>query len=63
MTVDCVDGFIYPDHIRKIAIFGFLSMYPELADIRYLRKVLNCKNSSKVNFKNADIYKVHIFLN
>jgi hypothetical protein len=27
MTVDCVDGFIYPEHIRKIAIFGFLSIY------------------------------------
>jgi len=31
----------------------------ELADIRYLRKVLNCKNFSKVNFKNADILGKH----
>jgi hypothetical protein len=25
-----------------------------------LEKVLNCKNFSKDNFKNADTYKVHI---
>lgn len=35
----------------------------ELADIRSLEKVLNCKNFSKVNFNNADIYKVRIFVN
>jgi predicted metal-dependent peptidase len=27
MTVDYTDGFIYPEHIRKIAIFWFLSIY------------------------------------
>jgi len=32
-TVDCAVGFIYPDHIPKIVIFGFLSIYPYLADI------------------------------
>jgi hypothetical protein len=26
-TVDCVNGFIYPDSIRKIVIFVFLSIY------------------------------------
>ena len=49
--------FVFFWHICKIAIFVFLSIYMELVGMRYRRKVLNCKNSSKVNFKNADIIK------
>ena len=32
-TVDCVDGFIYPYHICKIAIFGFISINHRFNDI------------------------------
>ena len=50
-------------YIYKIAIVVFIPIYLALADLRYLEEVLNCKINSKVNFKNADTYKVRIFLN
>jgi hypothetical protein len=38
-TVVYVDGFIYPDHICKIAIFGFLS----IASLYQLKIFVNSK--------------------
>ena len=49
--------------ICNFAKMHVFSIYLELADIRYLEEVLNCKNFSKVNFKNADTYKVRIYVN
>ena len=36
MTVDCVDGFIYPYRICKTAIFVFLSIYQNSFNILFL---------------------------
>ena len=49
--------------ISQVARFGGILNIFEFGGFSIFGRRLNCKNFSKVNFRNADTYKVRIFAN